>query len=237
MARVLLLAASGLARETIESIAQTGDHEVVGLLDDQPALHGTSIGGVPVLGGLELAAQRAEQLLLCVGKSAARAAVARRLELPESRYATHVHSSAFLGAATQLGAGSIVLAGCVATTNVGIGRHAVLMPHVLLTHDDSLGDFATLAAGATLAGNVQVGDRAYIGSNATVRENLRLGDDAVLGMGSALLHDIPPGQTWAGSPAHLLYGPQTPSAEPASTPPARTRSRTRRSRIQRAGRA
>jgi sugar O-acyltransferase (sialic acid O-acetyltransferase NeuD family) len=207
MAKVLLLAASGLARETIESIAQTGDHEVVGLLDDNAALHDSKLGGIPVLGPLDIAAQRTEQLLLCVGKSVARAAVAARLGLPESRYATHVHSSVFLGASTQLGTGSIVLAGCVATANVKIGRHSVLMPHVLLTHDDSLGDFPTLAAGATLAGNVRTGDRVYIGTNSTVRENLTLGDDCVLGMGSALLQDIPPGQTWAGAPAQLLYGP------------------------------
>lgn len=207
VAELLLLAASGLARETLESIWQTGDHQVAGILDDNPALHGTSINGVPVLGALELAAAREEQLLLCVGKSAARAAVAARLRLPESRYATHVHSSAFLGATTTVGAGSIILAGCMATTDVVIGRHAVLMPHVLLTHDDRLGDFATLAAGATLAGRVTLGERVYVGTNSTVRENLALGEDSVLGMGSVLLADLPAGETWAGNPAHKLYGP------------------------------
>ncbi|WP_121866660.1 NeuD/PglB/VioB family sugar acetyltransferase [Glutamicibacter nicotianae] len=207
MADVLLLAASGLARETIESIRQTGDHQVVGILDDNPALHGTVLDGVPVLGGLELAASRGEQLLLCMGKSSARAAAAMRLGLDEERYATHVHSSAFLARSTVLGAGSIVLAGCVATADVVLGRHAVLMPHALLTHDNQLGDFATLAAGAALAGRVRAGDRVYIGTNAAVRENLVLGDDAVLGMGSVLLQDLPAGETWAGSPAHKLYGP------------------------------
>ncbi|WP_334123381.1 NeuD/PglB/VioB family sugar acetyltransferase [Glutamicibacter sp.] len=205
MASILLVAASGLARETLASIESTGDHEVVGVLDDNPSLHGKMLGQVPVLGGIELARERDEQLLICAGKGRSRDAIAARLGLDDSRYATHVHYSAFLGAGTLLGAGCIVLAGCVATTAVRIGRHGVLMPHALLTHDDSLGDYVTLAAGATLAGAVKVGHRAYIGSNATVRENLSLGDDTVLGMGSALLEDIPAGQTWVGTPAAMLY--------------------------------
>ncbi|MGH3652913.1 NeuD/PglB/VioB family sugar acetyltransferase [Glutamicibacter sp.] len=206
MARVLLLAASGLARETLASIESTGDHEVAGVLDDNARLHGNMMGSVRVLGGLELARGRTEQLLLCAGQGRHRAAIAGRLALDDSRYATHAHASAFLGAGTRLAPGCIVLAGCVATADVSIGRHSVLMPHAMLTHDDRLGDYATLAAGATLAGSVQLGDRVYIGSNATVRENLSLGADAVLGMGSALLHDIPAGETWAGSPARKLYG-------------------------------
>ncbi|MDO5745659.1 MAG: acetyltransferase, partial [Micrococcaceae bacterium] len=67
VARVLLLAASGLAREVMASIAQCNDHQVVGLLDDNKKLHGSRIGGVSVLGGLELAVDRDEQLLICTG--------------------------------------------------------------------------------------------------------------------------------------------------------------------------
>lgn len=204
MAKVLLLAASGLARETLESIRQTGDHQVLGILDDNAALHGTSVNGVPVLGGLDLAVRRSEQLLLCAGKGASRAAIARRLDLPEERYATHASVHAVLGSTVAVGAGSIILAGTVATSDVRIGRHVVLMPRVVLTHDDVLGDYATLAAGATLAGTVHVGAEAYLGTNSTVRENLSIGRGAVLGMAAALITDLPAGQTWAGNPARPL---------------------------------
>lgn len=204
MARILLLAASGLARETLESIRQTGDHQVLGILDDNAALHGTSVNGVPVLGGLDLAVRRSEKLLICAGKGASRAAIDRRLDLLEERYATHVSVHAVLGSTVAVGAGSIILAGTVATSDVRIGRHVVLMPRVVLTHDDVLGDYATLAAGVTLAGTVHVGAEAYLGTNSTVRENLSIGRGAVLGMAAALITDLPAGQTWAGNPARPL---------------------------------
>ncbi len=215
MAEVLLLAASGLARETLESIRQTGDHQVLGILDDNAELHGTSVNGVPVLGGLDLAVRSREQLLICAGKGASRAAIARRLDLPEERYATHASAHAVLGSTVAVGAGSIILAGTVATSDVRIGRHVVLMPRVVLTHDDVLEDYSTLAAGAALAGTVHVGPEAYLGTNSTVRENLSIGRGAVLGMAAALITDLPAGQTWAGNPARPL-GPRTPgrSQEP-----------------------
>ncbi|WP_461635091.1 NeuD/PglB/VioB family sugar acetyltransferase [Glutamicibacter soli] len=213
MAELLLLAASGLARETLESIRQTGDHQVLGILDDNAALHGTSVNGVPVLGGLDLAARRGEQLLICAGKGASRAAIARRLDLPEERYATHASAHAVLGSTVAVGAGSIILAGTVATSDVRIGRHVVLMPRVVLTHDDVLEDYSTLAAGAALAGTVHVGAEAYLGTNSTVRENLSIGRGAVLGMAAALIADLPAGQTWAGNPARPL-GPRTPGRSP-----------------------
>lgn len=219
MTRVLLVAASGLGRETLESIRLTGDHEVIGILDDNPLLHGSTVHGVPVLGGPELARQREEALLLCAGKGSSRAAIARRLNLPDERYATHVSADAVLGSTVSVGTGSIVLAGCVATSDIRIGRHAVLMPRVVLTHDNVLEDYATLAAGTALAGSVHVGREAYLGTNSTVRENLRIGPGAVLGMGSALLRDLPPGETWAGNPARML---KTGSPETAQSPTAST---------------
>lgn len=209
MARVLLLAAGGLARETASSILATGDHRVVGMLDDSADLWGAKIAGVDVLGGIDTAAARSEMLLVCAGSGAARRHIVTRLRdlgVGDERYATHVSASASLGTGCALGWGSIVLPGCVLTCDVEAGNHVVLMPRVVLTHDNSLGDFATLAAGVSMGGNTAVGSAAYLGMNASVRQGLRVGEDATLGMGSVLLGDQPDGTVWAGNPARPLGG-------------------------------
>ena len=207
MARILLLAAGGLARETASSIADTGDHEVVGMLDDSPALHGGLVAGVRVLGGIDLAAGRSELLLVCAGYGQIRRVIVHRLRMlgvgPE-RYAGHVSRSASIGARCSLGPGSVVMPGCVLTCDVTLGAHVVLMPRVVLTHDNHLGDFATLAAGVVLGGGTRIGAAAYLGMNASVRQDLEVGDGACLGMGAVLLQDQPANCTWAGNPAHRL---------------------------------
>ncbi|GAA1116853.1 NeuD/PglB/VioB family sugar acetyltransferase [Citricoccus alkalitolerans] len=207
MARILLVAASGLARETLASIRSSGRDTVVGFLDDDEALHGTVLDGVPVLGGLHEAPRHREKLLLCAGQGRSRAAIEARLAglgVEEARYAIHVHPSVVIGGGSRIGSGSILLAGCVLTSDVILGRHAVLMPRTVLTHDDVLGDHVTCAAGTTLAGRVHVGSRAYLGMQVSVRQDVRVGQDTVIGMGAVVLQDVPDAQTWAGNPAGPL---------------------------------
>ncbi len=205
METLLLVAASGLAREVLQVVRSLGRHHVVGVLDDDPARRGSDLDGVPVLGGADDHARHPDaQLVLCAGSGAARRALARRMGVDPTRYATVVAPSADLAADTTVGPGSVVLGGVVATASVRIGAHVVLMPHVVLTHDDVVGDFATLAAGAVLGGDVKVGETAYLGMASSVRQHVRVGAGATLGMGAVLLEDLPPHQTWAGVPARPL---------------------------------
>lgn len=202
MRGLLLVAASGLAREVLDA-AQ--GYDVLGFVDDDPARWGELLGGVKVLGGLDVVADHPDAaVLLCAGGGAARAALAQRLQLDGSRYATVVHPDVHIPSSCTVGAGSIVLAGCVLTADVAVGRHVVLMPHVTLTHDNVIDDYATLCAAVTLGGAVHVGARAYLGMSSSVRERCRVGADATIGMGAAVLRDVSDGETWVGVPARPL---------------------------------
>lgn len=205
-APVVLVAASGLAREVAEAVRRAG-REVRGVVDDDPSLRGATLpGGLRVLGGLDvLEAHPDAEIVLCPGRGAARASLARRLgDRGGVRFATVVDPSCVVPPSCVVGEGSVLLAQTVLTASVRLGRHVVCMPHVTLTHDDVLEDHVTLAAGVRLGGGVSVGDGAYLGMAASVRENLRVGPGAVLGMGSVLLEDLPSGATWAGVPARPL---------------------------------
>jgi sugar O-acyltransferase (sialic acid O-acetyltransferase NeuD family) len=207
-APILLVAASGLAREAAEAARRAG-REVLGCVDDNPMLWGTTLpGGMPVLGGLEvLDEHRAAEVLLCPGPGSARAALAARLrERDIERFATVVDPSCVVPPTCQVGPGSVLLAGTVLTTSVRLGRHVVCMPHVTLTHDDVLEDHVTLAAGVRLGGRVHVGQGAYLGMGSTVRERVSVGAASVLGMGAVLLENLPAGETWVGVPAHSIDG-------------------------------
>ncbi|GAA2723965.1 acetyltransferase [Cellulomonas aerilata] len=205
---LVLVGASGLAREVLAVVRRHGPHGVVGVVDDAPATHGGDVDGVPVLGGLDaLESWPDAGVVVCVGRGADRAALVDRLErrgVTGRRYATVLHPSVEVPPGCTVDAGSVLLAGVVLTSDVSVGRHVVVMPNVTLTHDDRVRDFATLAAGVSLGGGVEVGPRAYLGMNASVRERVRVGADATLGMGAALLTDLPDGETWAGVPARPL---------------------------------
>jgi sugar O-acyltransferase (sialic acid O-acetyltransferase NeuD family) len=206
-APLLLVAASGLAREVLAVCEATG-RSVVGVLDDDAAKAGTALGTTTVLGSLDRVRHHPDaELLLCAGKGSVRRDLAVRLAalgVGDDRYATIVDPSVRLPRSCSLGVGSILLGGVVLTADVRVGRHVVCMPHVTLTHDDDLADYVTLTTGVSLGGGVTVGEAAYIGMNASVREQRTVGAACVLGMGAVLVSDQPDGTVYAGVPARPI---------------------------------
>lgn len=207
-APLLLVAASGLARETLAMVRAHALFDVVGFLDDSPALNGATVDGAQVLGPIEsVKAYPEAKILVCAGRGSVRERIVARLSVlgvSPTRYATAAHPSVEIPEGCKVGAGSIVLGGVVMTTAVTLGQHVVVMPNVVLTHDCALDDYATVCAGVALGGNVVVERGAYLGMNASVREGVTVGTGAILGMGSVLLKNLPAGQIWAGAPAAQL---------------------------------
>lgn len=210
MTDVILVAASGLAREVLASTRATGTVTVIGFLDDDPQLSGEFIEGIPVLGRIkDASAFHTASFVLCAGKGAVREKLAGTLAtmgIGSVRYASVVDKSAFVADGSVVGAGSILLANVVLTAGVRLGSHVVAMPHVTFTHDDEVDDFATLTAGVSLGGGVSIGRGAYLGMNSSVRERCAVGAGATIGMGAAVLQDVPDDETWVGVPARRLRG-------------------------------
>jgi sugar O-acyltransferase (sialic acid O-acetyltransferase NeuD family) len=214
MPDVVLVGASGLAREV--AAAAASGWNIVGMLDDDPALHGTRVGGTEVLGGVDRASGTSASLLVCIGSGRSRRAVVERLArlgVGGERYATFVDDSVRIAPGVEVGAGSIVLRGSVLTADLRIGSHVVLMPNVVLTHDDVVEDYVTLAAGVAVGGFAVLRAESYLGMNSSVRERTTVGARAVVGMGAAVVTDIPDGETWVGVPARPLLARASPAPE------------------------
>jgi sugar O-acyltransferase (sialic acid O-acetyltransferase NeuD family) len=211
---LVLVGAGGFGRETAELVrtingaARSPRWSLLGFLDDDPALRGTAVSGVPVLGGLErLADLPGARVVVCTGhpgnfKSKRR--IVERLGIERERYATLIHPAAVVPPSCSVGEGTVLLAGAVATTDVHIGSHVGVMPHAVFTHDDRLEDFVTVGAGVCLAGEVPVRRGAYLGAGCLVRERCTIGEWALVGMGAVVTGDVPEGEVWAGVPARCL---------------------------------
>ena len=221
MTELLLVAASGLAREVMALVRAGDDFDILGILDDDPVRAGSVLDGAHVLGPLaEVRKHPGARLVVCVGSGAIRADIVRRLGalgLPPGRFATIVHPHTVVPEGCTVGEGSILLANVVLTAAVTVGRHVVVMPGVTLTHGDFVDDYATFGAGVSLGGSVVVGRAAFLGMNSSIRQRTRVGARAVIGMGAAVVSDVPEGQTWVGVPARpmsQLAGGGAQGAEP-----------------------
>jgi len=208
----LIIGAGGLGRETLVAAHATNDvtptWEVLGFLDDDPSIQGRVLDGAPVVGPTSSISGYPDAAAVVTignpGDFTSRRRIVSELDLGPDRWATVIHPAAVVARGTRIGHGTIMLAGAVTTSPVGIGSHVVVMPAVVLTHDDVVADYCTLASGARLAGGVSVGEGAYVGAGALIRERCTIGAWSLVGMGAAVTTDIPSGEVWAGVPARRL---------------------------------
>ena len=207
---LVVFGAGGHARELAmlahDAIAAGGRWRLQGFLADDPSAHGTSVGGLPVLGGRAWLAARPAPVDVVVGVGAP--AVRRRIVLGLAalpvRFPTLVHPTVVRSDRVAIGDGVVVAAGCVLTVDIALGAHVHVNRCVTIGHDCVVGDWATLAPAAVLSGAVTVGEGSDVGAGATVVQGRTIGAWSVVGAGAVVVHDLPADCTAVGVPARVI---------------------------------
>lgn len=71
-------------------------------------------------------------------------------------------------------------------------------------HNSTVGENTVMAAFAGISGSVTIGNGVQCGGRVGVADHLTIGDQARLAADSAVMRDVPAGETWAGSPAQPI---------------------------------
>jgi sugar O-acyltransferase (sialic acid O-acetyltransferase NeuD family) len=141
-----------------------------------------------------------------VGDPEQRIRIVGRAESLGMAAATLVHPRVEASRWLEIGPGSILCAGVIATTNIVIGAHVHINLDCTIGHDVVIGDYATLSPGVHVSGNVTIGKRVFIGTGATIINGsatspLSIGDGAVIAAGACVTKPVEPGALVAGVPA------------------------------------
>lgn len=102
----------------------------------------------------------------------------------------------------SIGAGVTVDRGLFGDTV--IGELAKIDNLCQIAHNVTVGRGAVIAAFGGISGSVTIGDGAMMGGRVGVADHRSIGRGAILAAGSAVMHDVPAGETWAGYPAKPL---------------------------------
>jgi sugar O-acyltransferase (sialic acid O-acetyltransferase NeuD family) len=200
----------GMAREAHQMVAdinvEVRTWNLLGFLDDDPAMVGTSVHELPVLGGREWLISRSNvAVVLGIGKSPARRVFNQRVAADAGNdIATLIHPSANVGARVEIGAGSIICQGVVITTDAHLGRCVIANVSSTLAHDDLVADYVTIAPGAHVAGAVRLDEGADLGIGCTINQGLTVGRWSIVGACAAVVQDVPPNSTVVGVPAREI---------------------------------
>ena len=127
-------------------------------------------------------------------------------KLPSNtKYFTFIHPSCLiLGNDVIIEEGSFIGANSILTTNIKIGKHAILNRGNQIGHDSVIGNFFSAMPGAIVSGNVILGDRCYIGSNSSIKEKIQICDDVKIGSNGTVVGNINKKGTYVGVPAKKI---------------------------------
>ena len=204
--KVLVYGAGGHGKVVIDILERAGECEVVGVLDDDPALTGLVFLGYRVLGGLGLLRRQppASNVILAIGDNPARRRLAEELRRLDITAMVAIHPSAQIGKDVSIGEGTVVMAGAVVNSSTKVGCHCILNTGSTVDHDCCIGDYVHICPGAHLAGGVGVGDGALVGVGACVIPDVTIGAGSTIGAGAAVVCDIPPDVAAVGVPARVV---------------------------------
>jgi sugar O-acyltransferase (sialic acid O-acetyltransferase NeuD family) len=218
---VVVYGAGGQARVLLELMDRAGICPLAGLVDDNPALAGTKIDGLPVLGPTDkLAAYvrvyRIHRAVIAMGDNALRKKFAEHARSLGLRLPVLIHPNAYVSPSAQLGEGTVVMAGAVVSAHAKLGELCIVNTRAAIDHDCELGDCVHLGPGSTLTGNVTVGNETLIGAGSTVLPGLIVGDNSIVGAGATVIRDVPSTTTVVGCPARPIPRKNQLPAEPAT---------------------
>ena len=122
----------------------------------------------------------------------------------ETKFFSFIHPTALLMDDVEIDEGSFIGAYSILTTNIKIGKHAILNRGNQIGHDCRIGDYFSAMPGAIVSGNVTIYDCVYMGTNSSIKEKISVHSLTTIGMNSAVVKPIEEPGVYVGSPSKKI---------------------------------
>jgi UDP-3-O-[3-hydroxymyristoyl] glucosamine N-acyltransferase len=104
-----------------------------------------------------------------------------------------------IGDDVEIGAGTTIDRGALGTTTVGKGTKIDNL--VQVGHNVQIGEHCLLCAQVGIAGSAKLGNHVVLAGQVGIAGHLKIGNHVTVGSKSGVMHNIPEGETWLGTPA------------------------------------
>lgn len=198
---------AGAHGRVVADIFRSCRQPVRGFLDDDSGLHGTTIAGLPVVGGTDLLLNsilEAARIIVAIGRAPLRLELTEHFLKVGLDVVSAIHRSAVISPSADIGLGTCVCAGAVINPDASIGNAVIVNTGATVDHDCVIEDGAHLSPGVHLAGRVHIERLCFLGTGVSVAPRVRIGAGSLVGAGSVVVDDISDGVLALGVPARIV---------------------------------
>lgn len=214
---IIIYGAGGHGKVVIDAIttfeSSLMDSQILGVIDDNEALHGSKYFGYTVLGGFaelqkydENRTFKEYKLIVAIARNDIRKHICSKVSQLDCELITVIHPSAQIARDVTIGPGSMIMATAVLNPGVVLGTGVVINTGAIVEHDCIVHDFVHVAPGAVFGGAVEVCEDSLVGIGACVLPFIRIGKGSTVAAGSVVTRNVPDGVTVVGVPAELVRG-------------------------------
>lgn len=214
---IIVYGAGGHGKVVIDAIttfeSSLTDVQILGVIDDNEALHGSKYFGYTVLGGFAELQKYDEnrtfknyRLIVAIARNDIRRNIYSKVSQLSCELITVIHPSAQIARDVTIGPGSMIMAASVLNPGVVLGTGVVINTGAIIEHDCVIHDFVHVGPGAIFAGAVEIGEDSFVGIGACVLPSVCIGKGVTVAAGSVVIRDVPDGVTVVGVPAELVSG-------------------------------
>lgn len=198
--RLLIVGGGNGAVQILDALNRLPHQQAVAILDDNPAMHGRRVAGIPITGPIDvawavgaLAAGRFDAAVISISTSIpVRARIFGEWKGRGIPFANVIHPSAVVGMNVTWGEGNVVMAFCHFGACATVGDNNFLSAYCSIEHHCLLGSHCSFGPGVVTSSRVQIGDRVRFGTGIFVEPGVTIGEDAVIASGLAIWQPIPP---------------------------------------------
>lgn len=196
--RVLLIGGgAGGGAVALDSIFRTTHQRAIGILDNNPQLHGKTQFGVPILGGNNMAGELWKQgyfdaaIVVVTASIVQRKALFDELRDQGIPLTNVIDPSVQIRANVKMGVGNLIMANGFFATCVTVGDNNFFASHACIEHHSTVGDHCTFGPRTTTSGAVTIDDQVKCGMGVLIEPYLKIGRNALIPSGCVVTAHVP----------------------------------------------
>lgn len=196
--RVLLIGGGGGGGTlAVDAIQRTTHQRAVGILDNNAALHGKTMLGVPVLGANNMAKHLYEEgffdaaIIIVTANIEEREHMFNELCGQGIPFTNVIDTSVEVRTNVTMGTGNLIMANGFLAACVTLGDNNFLASHTCIEHHSIIGSHCTFGPRSTTSGAVVVGDKVKFGMGVLIEPYLTIGSHSLIPSGAVVTTPIP----------------------------------------------